>query len=71
MVKEQQAANFPPGLGNPALRALAHANISGLEDLTQITEKKVAHLHGIGPSAIKKLRTALEEKGLAYAVKGE
>ena len=49
-----------PKLASPAQRALAGAGITHLVQLTRMTEKELAQLHGIGPNAIKTLRIATE-----------
>jgi DNA repair protein RadC len=58
-----------PKLAAPAQRALAHAGIAHLEQLTKVSEAEVKEWHGIGPNALKQLRAALETKGLTFAVK--
>jgi hypothetical protein len=55
-----------PFLSAPAQRALAGAGYTTLEQLAQVREKDLKHLHGIGPNALKKLRDAMAEKGLAF-----
>jgi DNA repair protein RadC len=55
-----------PKLASPAQRALAGAGITRLDQLTQMSEKELSQLHGIGPNAIKTLRLALEENGLSF-----
>jgi hypothetical protein len=54
-------------LGAPARRALEGAGFRTLEQLSRVSEREVAGLHGIGPSALKVLRAALAEKGLGFA----
>ena len=49
-----------------ARRALAGAGYIRLEDLTKATESEVMQLHGMGPNAMRALRTALEERGLSF-----
>ena len=58
---------FPPGIGKPASRALEAAGYSSLEQLTQVSEKELLKLHGMGPKAVRVLREALAEQGLAFA----
>lgn len=53
-------------LSAPARRALENQGITTLQLLSQYTEKDILKLHGIGPSAIPKLRQALEEEGLSF-----
>ena len=60
-----EQANFPK-LSAPALRALANAGYTHLEQLAEVTEADLAKLHGMGPNALTKLREALAEKGLAF-----
>jgi hypothetical protein len=55
-----------PRLPAPAQRALAGAGYTHLEDLTKVTESEVMQLHGMGPNAMRALRTALEERGLSF-----
>lgn len=61
--------NLPPGLAQPALRALAGAGIRNLEQLAAHTETEIRQLHGIGPNALEKLRRAMMEKGLAFSAR--
>lgn len=63
----QQESDFPPKLSAPALRALAGAGISRLEQLTRVSEAEIKRLHGMGPNGMKQLRAALEAKGLSFA----
>ncbi|AZK49125.1 hypothetical protein EIM92_18395 [Paenibacillus lentus] len=58
---------FPAGLAKPALRALANAGITNLDQIAAYSKKELLQLHGIGPNAIKKLQNVLEEKGLAFS----
>jgi hypothetical protein len=55
-----------PKLAAPARRALAGAGYIRLEDLAKATESEVMQLHGMGPNAMRALRTALEERGLSF-----
>jgi len=55
-----------PKLAAPARRALAGAGIASLEQLAQMTEVEVRALHGMGPSALRTLKTVLQERGLAF-----
>ncbi|MEN9649762.1 MAG: hypothetical protein RL094_729 [Candidatus Parcubacteria bacterium] len=57
-----------PKISAPATRALASANIKTLKDLSKWTESKLLTLHGIGPSALPKLRAALKAKGISFKV---
>jgi len=53
-------------LSAPARRALENQGITTLQLLSQYTEKEILKLHGIGPSAMPKLRQALEDEGLTF-----
>jgi hypothetical protein len=57
---------FPPGIGGPALRALASAGIRSMSDLTRRTEKELAALHGMGPKALGLLKSALSASGQRF-----
>jgi DNA-directed RNA polymerase alpha subunit len=59
--------DLPPGLSRPAQRALAAAEITRLEQLAQISEAELLKLHGIGPKAIRTLKDAMAQRGLAFA----
>ncbi|MEV4126481.1 DNA-binding protein [Nocardia sp. NPDC049707] len=59
--------DLPAELGKPAERALAAAGIQRLADLTAWTERDLAALHGVGPTAIAELRTALAERDQSFA----
>lgn len=56
-------AGLPDGLGRPAGRALAAANVSTLADVARMTEKELLAMHGVGPRALGVLRAALQEHG--------
>ncbi|GAS80411.1 RNA polymerase alpha subunit C-terminal domain-containing protein [Paenibacillus amylolyticus] len=53
-------------LSAPARRALENEGITTLLQLAEYREKEILKLHGIGPSAMPKLRNALEEEGLSF-----
>jgi len=59
-------SDIPAKLSAPALRALVGAKIKNLKGLARYTEAEIAELHGIGPNAMKALRSALKAKGLAF-----
>ena len=52
--------NFPPGLAQPALRALANAGYTQLDQLRGVSESELLKLHGLGPKAVKILVAALK-----------
>jgi hypothetical protein len=63
----EQPSDFPKGLAQPALRALAGSGYARLDQLAKVTEAEIKNLHGIGPNALEKLRNAMAEKGLSFA----
>jgi predicted flap endonuclease-1-like 5' DNA nuclease len=60
-------SGFPQGIGAPATRALQGAGFTQLSELTKVTEAQLMALHGFGPKALRILKAALEEQGLAFA----
>ncbi len=59
MTDQKNAAapsDFPRGMSKPALRALASAGLTDLDQVTQVTEKELLALHGMGPKGIKILK---------------
>lgn len=59
-------SELPKGLSKPAIRALANAGITDLEQLTKISEAELLKLHGMGPKAIELIRKTLSEKELSF-----
>ena len=57
---------FLADLAAPARRALEGAGLTTLARLAKKTEVQVRELHGMGPNALAKLRTALEKDGLSF-----
>jgi hypothetical protein len=57
---------FPPGVARPALRALASAGYTRLEQLTKAREADLMSLHGMGPKAIGILKDALGKQGKSF-----
>lgn len=57
-------AGFLSQISAPARRALEGAGIKTLSQLSHHTEAGTLALHGMGPNAMGKLRTALEEAGI-------
>ena len=58
--------DLPDDLPAPARRALTNAGYARLDDLTATSERELLHLHGVGPTAIAKLRRALAASGRAF-----
>jgi predicted RecB family nuclease len=50
----------------PARRALEREEITTVEQLAKYSEDDILGLHGMGPSTIPKLRSALKAKGLTF-----
>jgi hypothetical protein len=70
MAKQQNSepgSDLPPGLSQPALRALAGAGYTRLEQLTKVREADLLKLHGMGPKGVRILREALSARGLSFA----
>ncbi|WP_152391884.1 helix-hairpin-helix domain-containing protein [Paenibacillus guangzhouensis] len=59
--------DIPSGLSQPALRALAHAGLTNLEQISKLTLQEFKNLHGIGPTAVKPIVEAMEAKGLFFS----
>jgi hypothetical protein len=55
-----------PHIGAPATRALTAHGVLRLEQLAGLSEDEVLALHGVGPYALRHLRTALDAAGLAF-----
>ena len=64
--KKKALHDFPPKLVAPPLRALQNANISSLAQLVKYDKSEIASLHGIGPTAIAQLQSALKVKKLTF-----
>lgn len=59
--------DLPGGLSKPALRAIAAAGYTSLEQFAAVTTAELGKLHGFGPKGVEVLRRALAERGLAFA----
>jgi uncharacterized protein YdhG (YjbR/CyaY superfamily) len=55
-----------PPIGRPATRALASVGITRIEQLRQHRAEELLALHGVGPKAISRLRSALADHGLSF-----
>lgn len=55
-----------PKIAAPARRALDAAGIHTLAELARHAEAEIAALHGMGPTALAKLREALAAHGMAF-----
>ncbi len=54
------------GLGAPARRALVNEKIMRVSDLAKFTQAQIEALHGMGPSTMPKLLTAMKEEGVKF-----
>ncbi len=61
------AVDALPAIGRPATAALTEAGYTRLSQLTTVTAKELASLHGVGPKAIRILREALAARGQVFA----
>jgi hypothetical protein len=55
-----------PHIGAPATRALTAHGVVRLEQVAELSEAEVQALHGVGPYAVRQLRTAMAAAGLAF-----
>lgn len=60
---------FMVSISAPARRALVNKKINSLTELAQFTEKEILALHGIGATAIPKLKVVLKDAGLSFRKK--
>ena len=68
MTQERRTAEgtpLPRSIGRPATDALTLAGYDLLERLDGASAKELLRLHGVGPSAIARLREALAATGRA------
>lgn len=54
-----------PNIGKPATNALAHIGITELKEVSKVDETNLKKIHGVGPKAIKILKSALAEEKLS------
>lgn len=57
-------SEFPPGIPQPAIRALVSAGYNRIDQLAGASEAALTSLHGVGPKAIRIIRQVLAERGL-------
>lgn len=55
-----------PKTSNPAQRALEHAGIFTLKQLSGYTKQEILALHGMGPKAMGILEEAMKERGFSF-----
>ena len=59
--------DLPASLGRPALGALRAAGIGRLSEVARRREEELLALHGVGPKAVRLLRSELAGRGLRLA----
>lgn len=64
--KNKIEQGFIEKLSAPATRALQHAGIKNLKELSKYKEVDILKLHGVGATALPVMRKALKEKGLTF-----
>lgn len=57
---------FPPGVSRPALRALANAGYTRLDQLVNVSEADLRKLHGMGPKAIGIMAAEMKKRGMSF-----
>ena len=70
MLRNKKVVNkpdFPKGVGQPAVRALASIGVTQLAQLANHREADLLKLHGMGPKGMRVLKEALSESGLSFA----
>lgn len=63
---ETAGTELPDDLPGPALRALAGAGYTRLDQLADVSESDLLRLHGVGPAAVASLRNALTAEGRSF-----
>jgi len=66
-MNDENGFDLLKGLAQPAIRALALAGYTRLEQLANAKEADLLKLHGMGPKAMALIRGALAARGLAFA----
>lgn len=61
---ERPSDDFPIRLSNPAIRALVEAGYTRFEELNEVSQAKLAALHGMGPKGIRIINEELKQLGL-------
>ena len=59
-------APFPKGVSHPAIRALADAGYTHIDQLAGVSEKHLRMLHGMGPKTVRIIGEALRAQGKAF-----
>jgi DNA repair protein RadC len=61
--REDSGTPLPANIGRPATAALTLAGYDRLERLDGASARELLRLHGVGPTAIERLRAALAASG--------
>lgn len=64
--EQKPMAGFLSIIAAPARRALQHAGVTTLQQLSEFSEAEILNLHGMGPGTLPKLRNALNTSGLGF-----
>lgn len=65
-IENKQTGSFLALLAAPARRALVNNKITTLEHLSAFSEKEILKFHGMGPSSLPILKSALFAAGLNF-----
>lgn len=66
MIQEPDAEWQRIGLSAPARRALVAAKLFKVSDLRKVTLQELTELHGMGKSAIARLRVIMDAKKIRF-----
>ena len=58
---------FMAQLAAPARRALEKEGIKTLKQLAEYSESEILNLHGMGKSAVSKIKTMLNDEGMCFS----
>ena len=61
------AGDLPSSLGRPAIRALAFAGLTRVDQFSDIREADLRRMHGVGPKAVEGIRGLLAARGRTFA----
>ena len=54
------------GLSTPAIKALVQAKLYKVSDLRKVTEAEVSELHGMGKSALARIKVIMRAKKIRF-----
>lgn len=57
-MKKEVAHDFPREIGRPATNALLHGGYTRLAQVLKLSDAALLARHGVGPTAVKRLRAA-------------